>query len=113
MKRSPQDFLADIQQAIEELEQFTTGITPEQFANNREKILATTKLLEIIGEAVKQLPDTLKSQHPDIPWHAIAGMRNLLVHVYWDVDIDVIWATVNESIPPLKAAIQDLQNSPP
>ncbi|MGD1852574.1 MAG: DUF86 domain-containing protein [Cyanophyceae cyanobacterium] len=112
MKRNPEDFLADIHQAIEDIERFTGGITKAQFINNHEKVLATIKLLEIIGEAVKQLPEATKAQCPDIQWSAIAGMRNILVHVYWDIDTEVIWATINESIPPLKTAIIQLQKDP-
>lgn len=106
--QSLSDFLKDILDSIEEIEQFTQNISFEQFLNNREKLLAVVKLLEIIGEATKKIPDSLRQRHPQIPWRSVAGMRDLLVHEYWGIDPAVIWRTIQESIPQLKVAILDL-----
>lgn len=107
-KRSIRDFLQDILESIDEIESFIQGITLEEFQNKREKILAVVKLLEIIGEAVKQIPDNLRLQYSDIPWKAIAGMRDILVHEYWGIDINVIWATITEYLPELKSVIKEI-----
>ena len=74
MKRSLKDFLQDVLDSITEIELFTQDITFEEFQTKREKILAVVKLLEIIGEAVKQLPDDLRLQYSHIPWKSIAGI---------------------------------------
>src|ERR1039457_7577925 len=62
---------------------------------------ATVRALEIIGEAAARLPDETRAAHPEIPWSNMIGMRNRLVHGYFDVDLDVVWNTVNRSLPPL------------
>jgi uncharacterized protein with HEPN domain len=69
------------------------------------------KLLEIIGEATKKIPDRLRHQYPDIPWKAVAGMRDVLVHEYWQVDESVVWSTVVESLPLLKVVIIEMIKS--
>jgi uncharacterized protein with HEPN domain len=114
-KRQLSEFLQDILDAIADIEVFTDGIDFETFRVNREKILAVVKSIEILGEAVKRIPDDIRSQHPQIPWKAVAGMRDMLVHQYWGIDVNVVWATVHEGLPPLKAVIveitKNLQNT--
>ncbi len=107
-KRDLIDFLEDILKAIAEINSFINGIGFEEFANNREKTLAVVKLLEIIGEATKKIPSDLRAKYPDIPWRAVAGMRDLLVHEYWQVDVEVVWQTVNESLPLLAKVIAEM-----
>ena len=111
MKRRLSEFLDDILQAILDIERFTKGLDLERFRTNREKILAVVKLLEIVGEATKQIPEEIRQQHPSIPWKAIAGMRDILVHVYWDINTEVIWATVRENLPALKIAIEAIRRN--
>ncbi len=108
MKRSYTEFLQDIFDAIEEAESFVYGIDLEIFASNREKILAIVKLLEIIGEAVKKIPDDKRKSYSHLPWKAIAGMKDMLVHEYWKVDTKVVWSTVHQSLPSLKIVIVDM-----
>jgi uncharacterized protein with HEPN domain len=67
--------------------------------------LAVVKLLEIIGEAVKKIPNERRVHYPDVPWKSIAGMKDMLVHEYWQVDVAVVWATVQHSLPLLKAVV--------
>jgi uncharacterized protein with HEPN domain len=102
------EFLQDILESIADIEAFTVGVDFEEFQGNREKVLAVVKSIEILGEAVKKIPDDIRSQYPEIPWRAISGMRDVLVHEYWGVDINVIWATVQEGLPPLKAVIVEI-----
>lgn len=63
--------------------------------------LALTKLVEIVGEAAKQVSDATRAQYPDVPWSAAARMRDRLVHHYFDVNLDVLWSTVTEDLPSL------------
>lgn len=102
------EFLQDILESIADIEAFTAGIDFEGFQANREKILAVVKSIEILGEAVKKIPDDIRNQYPEIPWRAIAGMRDVLVHEYWGIDVNVIWATVQEGLPSLKAVIVEI-----
>lgn len=66
--------------------------------------------LEIIGEAVKSLSDKLRNQHHNVPWQDMAGMRDVLIHHYFGVDLDEIWLTVKKDIPELKKNIQEIVN---
>ncbi|MEQ9671251.1 HepT-like ribonuclease domain-containing protein [Coleofasciculus sp. G2-EDA-02] len=100
-KRELDDFLQDILEAIGAVERFLSGVNFEEFAQNEEKIFAVEKAMEIIGEAVKNLPDSLRSQYPEIPWKNIAGMRDKLVHEYWGTDVNILWRTVQQRVPEL------------
>jgi len=64
--------------------------------------------LEIIGEASKKIPATIKAQHPDIPWREMAGMRDILVHEYFGVDLELTWTTVKGSLPDLKQQLSSI-----
>ena len=81
------------------------GVDFESFVMNEEKATAVIKKLEIIGEAVKQVLEDVRSQYPEIPWRSIAGMRDLLVHVYWNTDLNVIWQVIEEDLPTLKQVV--------
>ncbi|MBG0744968.1 MAG: DUF86 domain-containing protein [Cylindrospermopsis raciborskii KL1] len=105
MKRSYTEFLQDILHAITEIGLFVNGASYEAFESNREKTLAVVKLLEVIGEAVKKIPNERGELYPDIPWKSIAGMKDMLVHEYWQFDVAVVWATVQHSLPSLKAIV--------
>lgn len=68
--------------------------------------LALTKLVEIVGEAAKQVSEDVREEHPQVPWSAAARMRDRLIHHYFDVNLDVLWRTVAEELPPLVAEIE-------
>ena len=61
--------------------------------------------LQIIGEAVRSLPDSFREKYPDIPWSKIIGMRNILTHQYFGIDVDVVWAVIENDLPDLKEKI--------
>jgi len=104
-KRSLLEFLQDILEAIAEIESFTLGVDFATFAANKEKVLGVVKLLENIGEAVKQIPGDKRNLYPQIPWKSVAGMRDIFVHQYWEIDTDVVWTTLQKSLPLLKTVI--------
>ncbi len=75
------------------------------FASNDAMQDAVMRRLEIIGEAVKHLPDEMKDKYPNIPWKNIAGMRDVLIHEYAGVQIERVWRTAKDDLPPLKQVI--------
>jgi uncharacterized protein with HEPN domain len=106
--RQLSEFLQDILESIADIEAFTEDINFEAFLGNREKVLAVVKSIEILGEAVKKVPSDIRVKYPQIPWKAIAGMRDVLVHEYWGIDMNVVWATVQEGLPALKTVIIEI-----
>jgi uncharacterized protein with HEPN domain len=87
---------------------FTHDETRASLDNDEKLALALIRLIEIIGEAASRLTDEFKDQHSSIPWAAIIGMRNRLIHAYFNVDLDRVWDTVQISVPTLLAQIEPL-----
>ncbi|HEY9300221.1 MAG TPA: DUF86 domain-containing protein [Phormidium sp.] len=97
--------LQDILDAIAAIEQFTISIEFEAFSQNLEKVFAVSRAIEIIGEAVKRIPDSVRSQYSDIPWRDIAVMRDKLIHDNFNTDVEIIWRAVQKDVPQLKMMI--------
>ncbi len=70
--------------------------------------LSLVRLLEIVGEAASGISEELKQSHPDIPWHQMTAMRNRLIHGYFDINLDVVWRTIQDDLPPLIEKIDPL-----
>jgi len=75
---------------------------------DRKLCLALVHLLEIIGEAAAGISSDFRLKHPDVPWPKITGMRNRLIHAYFDVNLDVVWQTVTEDLPGLVAQLSEI-----
>ena len=101
-------YVKDIVAAIDSIEQFIAGMTVEAFCADDKTVSAVTRKLEIIGEAAKQIPDTVRQDHPLIPWKEMAGMRDKLVHFYFGVDHQLVWRTITERLPRIKPEIQEM-----
>jgi uncharacterized protein with HEPN domain len=70
--------------------------------------LAVVRLLEIIGEASKNISDSIKSKYPAVPWKQIAGTRDRLMHGYFDVDLDIVWEIITSDLPPLSDSLEQI-----
>ncbi|MGD0070178.1 MAG: DUF86 domain-containing protein [Candidatus Bathyarchaeia archaeon] len=106
--RDYRDYLQDILDAVNDIESFVDGMTYEEFIKDRKTLNAVVRSIEIIGEASKNIPETLKANCKELPWKQMAGMRDKLIHAYFGVDIETLWKAVKENIPPLKKAIQKM-----
>jgi len=104
-KREYTDYLLDILEAVAKVKQFVKGVEFESFCDNDEKVFAVIRALEIIGEAAKHIPKSIRGRYTEIPWEDIVGMRSKVIHDYFGVDLNVIWKTLHEDLPPLQAAV--------
>ena len=107
-KREYKDYILDIYNSIEEIEKFVEGFSFEEFQNDKKTIYAVVRAVEIIGEATKNIPSSVKKIHGEIKWAKVKGMRNRLIHEYFGVNIKVVWKTVKEDIPELKEKMSEL-----
>ena len=102
------DYLRDILDAINKASEFTQGLEFATFAADAKTTFAVIRALEIIGEAVKCVPDSTRNQHPDIPWREMAGMRDKLTHEYFGVNLEVVWKTIKNDLPALRPLIAQM-----
>lgn len=105
MKKDPEVFLDHILESIDLIEDYSEGVTESDFVGSSSLQDMIVRRIEIIGEAVKNLPDDLKREHPQIPWRDIAGLRDIVVHQYFGLDLELIWDVVERDIPQLKPEI--------
>ncbi|MCX9082830.1 MAG: DUF86 domain-containing protein [Candidatus Methanoperedens sp.] len=103
-------YLKDILEAMSSIERFVTGVDFEDFKKNDEKSSAVIKKFEIIGEATKNIPENIRQMYPDVPWKEMAMFRDKLVHFYFGVKYEIVWATIKDVIPQLKPEIRKILN---
>jgi len=108
MKRDCRVYLRDILQAFRNAQQFVGRMSYEEFLSDRKTISAVLRELEIVGEATKQLPASVRRKYPQIPWSDMVGMRDKLIHFYFGVDMEIVWETVKGRIPELEPLIEDV-----
>lgn len=108
MKRDHLDYIQDILDSIKEVETFIKGFDYNAFEKDRKTVNAVVRSLEVIGEAVKKVPEDVKNQHSEIPWRNMSGMRDKLIHEYFGVDEEIVWKVALEELPPLKSLFQKL-----
>ncbi|HWF61400.1 MAG TPA: DUF86 domain-containing protein [Nitrospira sp.] len=111
MSFEPRDYLRHILVEIEYLSDQSRTLTYERFAADETLRRAFVRSLEIIGEAVKNLPDEFRASHPEVEWRPIARMRDRLIHGYFGVDYQLVWDVVYEKLPELKRSIQRIIDS--
>lgn len=105
------DYLEDILEAVKSIEEFIQGMTVDEFISDKKTKYAVVRSLEVIGEAAKNIPESVKVQYPDVPWKDMAGMRDKVIHYYFGVDYKVVWKTIEEDVPFIKPILLGMLNS--
>lgn len=106
--KEPAIFLKHILESIEYIEHYIKDFSEEDFVTNVEKQDSVIRRLEIVGEAVKNLPEDFKSSHTEVEWNKAMATRNILVHHYFGIDLNIVWDTVKTHLPVFKKQIEEL-----
>ncbi len=108
MKRKDALYLKDIHESISFIERHTQSLSEKDFQSDEVLFHAIVRQLEIIGEAVRALSPAIRHNSPSIPWRQIADFRNVLVHEYFGIRLDIIWEVIQQDLPGLKQAVKDI-----
>ncbi len=111
VKRVYTDYIQDILDSIQDIENFIQEMSYNDFKDDRKTINAVVRSIEIIGEASKKIPKSLRNSRQEIPWKKIAGMRDKLTHAYFGIDLEIIWKVASEEIKQIKPGILKIQDS--
>ena len=109
----PRDFkvyLEDILEATRKITAYTGSLSKSAFLEDEKTIDAVVRNLEVIGEAVKKLPENLRAQHSAVEWKKIAGLRDILIHEYFGLDAEIVWDIVQNKVPALNREVRTMLN---
>ncbi len=108
MQRNYKAYIRDVLEAIEKIEKYTRDMGFEEFAKDELVQDGVVRNLEVVGEAVKQIPEHVKDRKPGVEWRKIAGLRDILIHGYFGVDLEIVWDIVKRKLPEFKEKVSEL-----
>lgn len=109
-KRSNREFIRDMKEAIDRIQEYTKGMDYEQFLQDTKTQDAVIRNIEIIGEAAKNLSSDFRKKYAHLDWKKIAGMRDKIIHFYFGVKWDIVWGVIKDKIPALSIQINSILN---
>ena len=98
-------YIEHVLENIKDIEEFSEGLTKSELLKDKLRQKAIVRSIEVIGEAVKNIPENVKVKYKEIEWRKIAGTRDRIIHHYFGVDLDIIWAIIKNDLPDLKVKI--------
>ncbi|MGO8820451.1 MAG: DUF86 domain-containing protein [Desulfomonilaceae bacterium] len=108
MRRDYRASIEDIEYCLDRIRTLTIGLTFEEFTQNLMKQEAILRNLEIIGEAVKNIPEVARRKYPNIDWVRIAGLRDIIIHQYFGIDLEIIWDILKTKIPAFDVQVRQI-----
>lgn len=108
MPREDSALLLDMLLSCQKIQKFTQDISEEKFKENDLVQSATLREFQVLGEVARMISDDGKVKHENIPWRIISGLRNRVIHEYFNVDLDILWQTIQENIPELKNQLEEI-----
>jgi uncharacterized protein with HEPN domain len=113
MSRDYRVYLEDILEAIGRIQSYMAGFSYDSFRVDPKTVDAVVRNLEIIGEAVKHVPEGIRIKHLDVDWKKIAGLRDILIHDYFGIDLELIWDVLQNKLTPLATAVSRILGESP
>jgi uncharacterized protein with HEPN domain len=101
-------YLEDVLEAISRIEEYTANMSFDDLAGNRLVVDGVVRNLEVIGEACRALPEEMREMYADVEWRKITGLRNILIHNYFGIDLEIIYDLIRNNLPDLKNRILEI-----
>ena len=108
MPRDYRVYVDDIIGAIEKIQRFTVDLDRETFSQDEKTFDAVIRNLEVIGEAIKKIPEDVRTRYPLVEWKKIAGVRDILVHEYFGIDVEIVWDILQNKLAPLEIQMRQI-----
>ena len=109
MRREVIDYIEDVIDAITNATEFVKDMTYDRFVKDTKTVYAVIRAIEIMGEAVKNIAEEIREKYPDVPWRALAGMRDKVIHAYFGVKLERVWEVVKRDMPSLKTKFEKIR----
>jgi uncharacterized protein with HEPN domain len=113
MPRDSEVYLEDILEAAAKIKSYVAAFSFESFQADAKTVDAVLRNLEVIGEAIKQLPASLRAGHPEVEWKKVAGLRDILIHNYFGIDVEIVWDVIQNKLPDLEAKVTRILRESP
>jgi uncharacterized protein with HEPN domain len=108
MSRNTALYVKDILQSMRDAQEFVLGLSYEDFGRDKKTFSAVIRAIEVIGEAAKNIPESIRMKYPAVPWKEMAGMRDKVIHFYFGIDQEAVWLVVKDRIPSIVPLLEQI-----